>query len=83
VELMTTVEKDEYGLGFQLTTRNGIQRFGHTGGTHGFRALVTCTFDGDGVAVMTNSDNGFQLASEIAAWVEDAYGWKRQTTATR
>jgi CubicO group peptidase (beta-lactamase class C family) len=83
VELMTTVEKDEYGLGFQLTTRNGIQRFGHTGGTQGFRALVTCTFDGDGVAVMTNSDNGFQLANEIAAWVEDAYDWKRQTTATR
>lgn len=76
VEQMMTVQKDGFGLGFALSEQNGVKRFGHNGADEGFQALLTCSYEGDGVAILVNSDNGIRLASEIARSVSAAYGWK-------
>ncbi|MBI3681183.1 MAG: beta-lactamase family protein [Acidobacteria bacterium] len=76
VEQMMTVQKGGFGLGFALSTQDGVKRFGHNGSDEGFQALLTCSYEGEGVAVMVNSDNGIRLANEIVRSVSAAYGWK-------
>lgn len=75
VEQMLRPEKQNYGLGFGITERDGLKRFGHGGTDAGFQALLSGTFDGRGVVVLTNSENGAGLAGEIALAVAAAYGW--------
>lgn len=71
-----TVQKGEYGLGVGLDGTGAIARFSHGGANEGYRCMFFAfTGRGDGVAIMTNSDNGGQLASEIARAVADVYGW--------
>ncbi len=76
VEQMMTEQKAGFGLGFGVSEANGVKRFGHNGADEGFQALLTCSFDGEGVATLVNSDNGIQLADEIARAVSAVYGWK-------
>ena len=76
VEQMMTVQKGDFGLGFALSEQNGVKRFGHNGADEGFQALLTCSYEGEGVAVMVSSDNGIRLANELARAVSAAYGWK-------
>lgn len=76
VAQMMTVQKGGFGLGFGLSDRDGVRRFGHGGADEGFQALLTCSFAGEGVAVMANSENGIRLAGEIMRAVSAAYGWK-------
>ena len=64
-----------HGLGFSLEEKQGLRRFGHGGVDEGFQAQLAATFDGRGFAIMTNSDNGIRLMSEIALAIGDAYGW--------
>jgi hypothetical protein len=75
VEQMLRPEKQNYGLGFSITDRDGIQRFGHSGTDAGFQAVLSATVDGNGFVVMTNSENGARLATEIALAIAAAYGW--------
>jgi CubicO group peptidase (beta-lactamase class C family) len=75
IEEMLRPEKENYGLGFSVNERNGLKRFGHDGADAGFQALLSATLDGRGVVVMTNSENGQRLASEIELAVAAAYGW--------
>ncbi|MGQ0539775.1 MAG: serine hydrolase domain-containing protein, partial [Gemmatimonadaceae bacterium] len=71
-----TLQKGEYGLGVALQGDSATKRFSHGGANAGYRCLFFA-FVGrsDGVAVMTNGDNGSALASEIARAVSDVYGW--------
>ncbi|AKF87447.1 hypothetical protein MFUL124B02_43020 [Myxococcus fulvus 124B02] len=63
------------GVGFMR--RPGQGWFGHDGGTQGYRAnVMALTESGDGVAIMTNSDNGARLFERIMASVQAAHGWK-------
>jgi CubicO group peptidase (beta-lactamase class C family) len=71
-----TVQKGEYGLGVSVQGEGTQKRFSHGGANAGYRCFFFAfTERGDGVAVMTNSDNGAPLASEIARAVADVYGW--------
>ena len=64
----------DWGLGPELSSDGS--RFLHTGGNQGYRCLLAVARDGSvGVAVMTNSDNGGVLMTEIAYAVALVYGW--------
>jgi CubicO group peptidase (beta-lactamase class C family) len=71
-----TVQKGEFGLGIALEGDGATRRFSHGGANAGYRCTFLAFTDrGDGVAVMTNSDNGGPLAGEIVRAVSDVYGW--------
>ncbi|WP_425153534.1 serine hydrolase domain-containing protein [Candidatus Palauibacter sp.] len=71
---MLTPDADDWGLGPAISEDG--ERFQHGGSNQGFRSTFAAYIDGDdGVFVMTNSDSGSQLASEIATTVAHAYGW--------
>ena len=58
--------------------------FGHGGSNEGFRCrLVAFIESGDGLAVMTNSDNGGYLYQEIVGTVANAYDWPVLKPETR
>lgn len=71
-----TIQKGTYGLGVGVEGEGSSTRFSHGGANAGYRCLFFAfTQRGDGVAVMTNSDNGSELTAEIARAVADVYGW--------
>ncbi|TDR41127.1 CubicO group peptidase (beta-lactamase class C family) [Tahibacter aquaticus] len=73
---MLTRGLGEYGLGFFVERLGDRTSFGHSGGTAGFRAqLYGYTRTGQGVVVMTNSDNGTALIDEILCSIAAEYGW--------
>jgi CubicO group peptidase (beta-lactamase class C family) len=68
--------KGDAGLGVFLSRNDSSYYFMHSGGNEGF----TCYYVGDiitgnGMVIMTNSDNG-SLCSEVANSVAKVYGWK-------
>lgn len=66
----------EYGLGLYVEKLGEGISFAHSGGTDGFRSqLYGYTHTGQGVVVMTNSDNGAALIDEILVSVSAEYGW--------
>ena len=74
VREMLTPDEDDWGLGPAISADG--ERFRHGGSNQGFRCTFAAYIDGDdGVFVMTNSDSGSPLATEIAATVAHAYGW--------
>ena len=73
---MLTVQKDDCGLGIGVNGEGNSLHFGHGGANEGYR----CEFEmylesGDGAAVMTDSDDGNSLASEIFRSIAAAYAW--------
>jgi CubicO group peptidase (beta-lactamase class C family) len=73
---MLTPVTGESGLGFFLDKRNPGQ-FGHGGADEGFQALLTMNANsGNGVAIMTNSDNGNAAEEFVIRRVAEEYGWK-------
>lgn len=73
--LVTEVMRD-YGLGFDLWTHRGQIYFGHGGANDGFRCrMVASRTRGYGVIVLTNSDNGLELASAVVKLIGEREGW--------
>jgi CubicO group peptidase (beta-lactamase class C family) len=73
---MLTRGVGSHGLGPGIDGAGDSLRFGHGGANEGFRAVFTgFTTRGQGVAIMTNSDDGSRLASEILQAVAAEYGW--------
>lgn len=73
---MLTRGLGEYGLGFFVEDLGEHTSFSHGGGTNGFRAkLYGYTGSGQGVVVLTNSDNGMALIDEIMGSVAAEYDW--------
>lgn len=59
-----------WGLGFKIQEASGGALVGHGGATNGFRAQLEMAPDsGFGVAVLTNSDSGSRLSTEVVDWV--------------
>lgn len=80
VRTMLTKFQGDYGLGFGLADRDHRQSFAHGGSNKGFRCQLFAYRDsGEGAIVMTNSDNGGQLANEILRSVSAEYGWSSYT----
>jgi CubicO group peptidase (beta-lactamase class C family) len=66
----------EYGLGFYVEPMGQGTSFSHSGGTTGFRSrFYGYTHTGQGIVVLTNSDNGAALIDEIIGSVSAEYGW--------
>lgn len=75
-QTMLTRGLGEYGLGLYVEDLGDRTSFAHSGGTTGFRAqLYGYTHSGQGAVIMTNSDNGAALISEILASLSAEYGW--------
>jgi len=65
-----------WGLGLEIAGKPENPTFGHGGANEGFRnTFVVYTKGGDGVFVMTNSDNGGGLGDEITRAVAAEYHW--------
>lgn len=75
-DMLTPRAGSGYGLGLGVSGEGTAQRFGHQGGNEGFRCeMLAFTHRGQGAVVMTNGDNGGQLASEILRAIAAEYGW--------
>jgi len=75
-EQLLTVQKGEWGLGLRLSGTGNAARFAHNGANDGFQCvMIAYNRTGQGAVVMTNSDNGGQLAREILFAVAKEYGW--------
>ncbi len=73
---MLTHQKDDWGLGFALEEAGHAARFGHGGANEGYRCeLQAYIGSGQGVAIMTNSDDGGEVAEEFLRSVAAEYGW--------
>lgn len=75
-ERMLTRGLGEYGLGLYVEDLGDRTSFAHSGGTHGYRAQIYgYTHSGQGVVILTNSDNGAALIAEILVSISAEYGW--------
>jgi CubicO group peptidase (beta-lactamase class C family) len=75
VRQMLTPGLNHQGLGPQVGGSSKRPFFEHGGANEGYRCNLLAYDDGDGLVVMTNGDNGGQLASEIQRSVAREYGW--------
>jgi CubicO group peptidase (beta-lactamase class C family) len=68
---------DNAGLGVFITEKGGHKYFTHTGANYGYRSFMIGGIDnGEGIVILTNSENGEALYSEIINSVAKVYGWK-------
>jgi len=75
-DILTRRPQSEFGLGFLVETGVDDLIFKHTGGNHGYRTIFMGLRErGQGVAVMTNGENGTPLMYEIVRSVGRVYGW--------
>ncbi len=73
---MLTPQAGNRGLGFTIDGAGTDVRFHLEGRTRGYTcSFVAYPYKGQGVVVMTNSDNGFLVADEILRAVSGAYEW--------
>lgn len=76
VEKMLTKHKNDWGLGPSLHAEKDSLIFGHGGKNAGFTNNMSAYAHlGHAVIVMTNADNGGQLAREIELGIYDHYNW--------
>jgi len=74
--LLVTEVKNDYGLGFGLWFERGQPYFGHDGANDGFRCrMVSHRALGYGVVILTNSDNGLELADAVVRLIGEREGW--------
>jgi hypothetical protein len=66
---------NQWGIGIGTGGGAGHPYFTHNGANEGFQCNLIAYDNGDGAAIMTNSDNGGQVASEILRTIAHEYGW--------
>lgn len=75
-EMLTPQRGGPVGLGLFLRGSGGSIRFGHSGANEGYRAeFIAFVHRGQGAVVMTNSDTGGGLLSEIINAIAAVYQW--------
>ncbi|MDR6626445.1 serine hydrolase domain-containing protein [Caulobacter segnis] len=73
---MLTPVKSDYGLGLSVRGDTARKYFYHNGSNAGYKAVLLGYPDtGDGVVVLTNGDQGYQLSEAIIRAVAVEYGW--------
>jgi CubicO group peptidase (beta-lactamase class C family) len=72
---MLTPVKNNYGLGPGTGGRTDLRYFTHGGSNAGYQCVLVAYNNGDGAVVMTNGDNGGQLAAEIIRTIALEYRW--------
>ncbi len=74
--MVSPVGVGPFAVGFQIKQIGQGWYFEHGGANWGFRSeAIAHVAKGYGVVIMTNGDNGNQVAAEIVARVSAAYGW--------
>src|SRR5271166_1755209 len=74
---MLTPQSGDVGLGFFLGTGGNPNVFEHGGSNAGYRCIMMMLSDtGQGLAIMTNSDRGMDVASYLIESIAKEYGWK-------
>jgi CubicO group peptidase (beta-lactamase class C family) len=73
-EMLTPI-KGGYGLGIGVGGSAAHPYFQHNGANDGFQCDMVAYNSGDGVAIMTNSDSGGQLAGEILRTIAYERKW--------
>lgn len=77
VRLTTVLEDAALGTFVNSRVTGSLKYFNHNGGNEGFQCTaVGCRDNGEGVVIMTNSDNGSQIYEEILNSVATVYHWK-------
>ncbi|UPG90618.1 beta-lactamase family protein [Luteibacter aegosomaticola] len=75
--LMLEPGLNHYGLGVFVSGDGLTRHFMHEGGNAGFKSKYVMYLDsGDGVVMLTDSDNGRWLNVEFTKAVADAFGWE-------
>lgn len=77
--LRLTPVMEDAALGTFVNSRvtGSLKYFNHNGGNEGFQCTaIGCRDNGEGVVIMTNSDNGSLIYEEIANSVATVYHWK-------
>ena len=73
---MLTAGLGNYGLGIAISGAGDSLRFSHGGANEGYRGqFIGYVTGGRGVAVMTNSDAGAQIAGELINAIGREYNW--------
>ncbi|MFK7921094.1 MAG: serine hydrolase domain-containing protein [Bacteroidia bacterium] len=76
LEMMLTKHENDWGLGPALGGEGDSLLFRHGGKNEGFsNNMVAFAYQGAGVIVMTNADNGVDLMGEIIRGISDYYDW--------
>jgi CubicO group peptidase (beta-lactamase class C family) len=76
LEMVAPVGTGPFAIGFSIEKRGEGWYFTHSGGNWGFQCdLMMHRLKGYGVAVMTNSDSGGRIISEIESRVAAAANW--------
>ena len=75
---MLSHQKDNWGLGFELEAPGHKLRFSHGGSNEGFRCTLQAYTEAprQGIVIMTNGDQGWNLLNEILRAVSKEYGWQ-------
>ena len=77
-EMLTPQNNGPYGLGAAIATSNGSLILMKRGQNIGYQAyLILLPGDGQGMVVMTNSDNGSILAEALIRRAAELYGWPK------
>jgi CubicO group peptidase (beta-lactamase class C family) len=75
-DMLTPQRGGPVGLGLFLRGSGGAIRFGHSGANEGYRCeFLAFVHRGQGAVVMTNSDTGGGLLSEIINSIATEYDW--------
>jgi CubicO group peptidase (beta-lactamase class C family) len=72
---MLTEVRNNWGLGPELGGSAAHRYFQHGGSNEGYKCGLFVFEKGDGVVIMTNGDNGWELVREIRRTVARDYGW--------
>ena len=76
IKQMLTHQRDGYGLGIAVSGEGAALRFGHNGANAGYRCQWTHYPNRhQGVIVMTNSDAGGEVMSELVRAIAAEYDW--------
>ena len=79
---MLTPVKNDYALGLDI--QEGGKAFGHGGSNMGFKASMIGWVDGgDGAVILTNGDNGGELAAALTRAIAHEYQWAGNQTRVR
>jgi hypothetical protein len=75
---MLIVQKAPFGIGYVVRGAGPDLEFSHNGDDAGFVAsFIVFAERGQGVAIMTNGENGGSLINEIVPGIAEEYGWPR------
>ena len=80
---MLTPVIGQQGLGPQVAGSTARKLFTHGGANAGYRCWFVAYEDGEGAVIMTNSDRGDELASDVMRTVAYVYQWPEFAPPTR